>query len=211
MRGGAGRGGEPQAGLLYYIIESVSIQMEFRFKPQSDQGFTVLSTFIHFVDFNPLPVLIHCTSQRITWVIDQPGVGEARGTLFSREPKAGPTTWFTPLGWVDLNSPRTLYSTPAPSEFSYTSRALEGFFWSPTPLLPGEFLCWNLRFLRRESPGCFPSAEGKAIAARGSASQKRYESAAPKTAEVVTERYRPGSQLRVLLGDPGTGLRHLDS
>lgn len=84
--------GGPQAGLLYYIIQSVSIQMEFRFKPQSDQGFTVLSTFIHFVDFNPLQVLIHCTSQRITWMVGQPGVGEAGVILFSREPKAGPTT-----------------------------------------------------------------------------------------------------------------------
>lgn len=37
----------------------------------------------------------------------------------------------------------------------------------------------------------------------------RRESAAPKTAEVVTEQYRPGSQLRVLLGDPGTGLHLL--
>lgn len=113
--------------------------MEFRFKPQSDQGFTVLSAFIHFVDFNPLPVLIHCTSQRITWVIDQPGVGEAGGTLFSREPKAGPTTWLTPLGWVDLNSPRTGHSTPAPSEFSYTFRALEGFLES-LPLAPRRIL-----------------------------------------------------------------------
>lgn len=85
--------GDPRQACFTTSSESLSIQMEFRFKPQSDQGFTVLSTFIHFVDFNPLPAaLIHCTSQRITWVVDQPGVGEAGGILFSREPKAGPTT-----------------------------------------------------------------------------------------------------------------------
>lgn len=36
-------------------LESVSNQMEFRFKPELKLGFTALSTFIHFVLSSPFP------------------------------------------------------------------------------------------------------------------------------------------------------------
>lgn len=79
-------------------------------------------------------------------------------------------------------------------------RALEGFL--EAALLLGGFYCLNLRFPWREAQGegkpwRLPFCRRKAKATRGGSSQMRCVAAAPKTAEVVTERYRPGSQLRV--------------
>lgn len=148
----------------------------------------MLSTFHSFRGFQSSsgPVLIQCTSQRITWVVDQPGVGEARGILIRsrlrREPKAGLTAL---LLWVGLTllPLRTLGHSTRSLQIqlhveSWMPRALERFLEPPpSALLPGRFYSRNPRFLSRgsleasESSGGFPSSEGKAKAARGSSSQ----------------------------------------